>query len=648
MLNPTGPEPVPKLRPPDAHEYFLDVLEDIQGYAIFLLDAAGRVASWNVGAQRLKGYKAEEIIGKHFSIFYPPEALQRGWPDYELKVAARTGSFGDEGWRLRKDGSRFWANVTITALRSPNGAVRGFLKITRDLTERKRAEEALRQSEERFRLLVEQVQDYAIFMLDPGGHIASWNIGAERLKGYSRQEILGQHFSIFYPPDALAADKPAWELRKALEYGRVEDEGWRIRKDGTRFWANVVITAIYDKEGVLQGFAKVTRDMTERRKIDVLQETDRQKNEFLALLTHELRNPLAPIRNALYILGLPGVDAVKVERARVMAERQVQHMATLLDDLVDLARINRGRFEVHKGVLDLNTVVDQAMQAIQPECDERGQHLSASLPEHPVWVYGDRTRLEQVMGNLLNNATKYTNPGGRIWVGVNATATEVKVRVQDSGIGIEPMMLPLIFDLFVQAERRLDRSIGGLGIGLTLVRQLVELHGGKVDAFSPGPGKGSEFVVRLPVVPNERRPDRQSPPVAAAQPADSAHVRVLIVDDNVDSADCLAIVVRLQGYSCQTAYDGPTALTLALKFKPHIALLDIGLPGMDGYEMARELRKRPETKGAILIAMTGWGQEEDRRKSKEAGFERHLVKPVDPAALAAILAEVAAGVTRNG
>jgi PAS domain S-box-containing protein len=244
MLNPTGPEDASNLHP-EAEEHFREVVAGIEDYAIFLLDSGGYVASWNAGAERLKGYKAGEIIGKHFSIFYPPEALQRGWPEHELKAAVRTGSFGDEGWRLRKDGSQFWANVTITALRSRTGALRGFLKITRDLAERKRAEEALRQSEERFRLLVEGVQDYAIFMLDPGGYIASWNVGAERLKGYQRHEILGKHFSCFYPLEALEVGKPAWELRKALEFGRVEDEGWRVRKDGTRFWANVVVTAIW-------------------------------------------------------------------------------------------------------------------------------------------------------------------------------------------------------------------------------------------------------------------------------------------------------------------------------------------------------------------------------------------------------------------
>lgn len=648
MLNPTGPEARSQLHAHlDAEEHFRDVVGEIQDYAIFLLDSTGRVASWNAGAERMKGYKADEIIGKHFSIFYPPEVVQRGWPDYELNVASRAGSFIDEGWRLRQDGSRFWANVTINALKSKTGNLRGFLKITRDLTDRKQAEEALRQSEERFRLLVEGVQDYAIFMLDTTGHVASWNIGAERLKGYSRPEILGKHFSIFYPPDALAAEKPAWELKKALEFGRVEDEGWRIRKDGTRFWANVVITAIYDEEGVLQGFAKVTRDMTERRKIELLQETDRQKNEFLALLAHELRNPLAPIRNALHILGLSGADPVRTERARVMAERQVHHMARLLDDLVDLARINQGRFDVRKAVLDVNSVVEHAVAAAHPECEEREQYLSVSYPEHPVWVYGDRTRLEQAVGNLLNNASKYTNRGGRIWVGMAVTDREVKIRVQDSGIGIEPMMIPLIFNLFVQGERRLDRSIGGLGIGLTLVRQLVELHDGHVDAFSAGIGKGSEFLIRLPLVSKEHLATPQPPSSAAARPAGSTNVRVLIVDDNVDSADCLAMVVQLQGYACQAAYDGPTALTLAADFKPHIVLLDLGLPGMDGYEVAREFWKRPETKDARLIAMTGWGQQEDRRKSKEAGFTMHLVKPADPVTLGAVLAEVAANVAAN-
>ncbi|MBV9998480.1 MAG: PAS domain S-box protein [Verrucomicrobia bacterium] len=651
MSNPSGPEDASPL-PPAAEEHFGEIVAGIEDYAIFLLDARGYVASWNAGAERLKGYKAEDILGKHFSLFYPPEPLERGWPEYELKTAAQTGHFNDEGWRLRKDGSRFWANVTITALKSPTGALRGFLKITRDLTERKQAEEALRQSEERFRMLVEGVQDYAIFMLDPEGYVISWNRGAERLKGYQRHEILGKHFSIFYPPETLEAGKPAWELRQALEHGCVEDEGWRVRKDGGRFWANVVITAIHDKEHVLQGFTKVTRDLTERRKIEMLEEMDRQKNEFLAVLAHELRNPLAPIRNAMHILEAPGADAATLGRARVMTRRQIEHMARLLDDLVDLARLNRGRFGLRKEQLDLETVVDHAVEAARLDCEERQQQLSVSLPAQPVRVFGDRTRLEQALGNLLNNAAKYTNPGGRIWVRLTSTEAEATVRVQDSGIGIEPMMLPRIFNLFVQADRRLDRSVGGLGIGLSLVKQLIELHGGKVDAFSPGRGKGSEFVVRLPVAPNPQTPQTPEAPDAAAEQtaraSGPAQLRVLVVDDNVDAADALAAVVHLAGHAAQVAYEGSTALALAPQFKPHLVLLDIGLPGMDGHAVGRALRQRPETKDTVLVAVTGWGQAEDRRKSQEAGFARHLVKPVDPAVLKTVLAELTPSAAGEG
>src|SRR3954453_11972567 len=278
----------------EVEEHFAELVAGVEDHAIFLLDPKGRIKSWNAGAKRLKGYEAEEIIGQSFTRFYPPDALERGWPQEELRRAVETGRIQDEGWRLRKDGTRFWANVVITALKSSEGELRGYLKITRDLTERKQAEEALRQSEERLRLMIESVQDYAIFMLDPDGRVMSWNLGAERIKGYTAREIIGQHFSVFYSSEDLANGKPARELETAQRDGRVEDEGWRVRRDRSQFWANVVITALYDTSGKLQGFAKITRDMTERRRIEQLQIADKQKNEFLATLAHELRNPLAP------------------------------------------------------------------------------------------------------------------------------------------------------------------------------------------------------------------------------------------------------------------------------------------------------------------------------------------------------------------
>ncbi len=304
-------------------ETFRLLVEEVKDYAIFMLDPEGHIASWNKGAELIKGYRPEEILGKHFSVFYPADALARGWPEHELRVARQEGRFEDEGWRLRKDGSRFWANIVITTLYGPTGEIKGFSKITRDLTERRRQEELLRTSEERFRLLVEGVKDYAIFMLDPEGRIASWNQGAELIKGYRPEEILGKHFSIFYPADALARGWPEYELRAAREQGRFENEGWRLRKDGSSFWANVVITPLYDERHRLLGFAKVTRDLSDRKRIEALEEADIRRNEFLAMLSHELRNPLAPIRNALGVMRMSGVSESTLEWAKTVVDRQV-------------------------------------------------------------------------------------------------------------------------------------------------------------------------------------------------------------------------------------------------------------------------------------------------------------------------------------
>ena len=344
------PPPDPKVAPPSltkeslrkSDERFQLLIANIHDYAIFMLDADGHVLTWNLGAERIKGYTADEIVGRHFSVFYPAEANAREWPQYELQVAAQEGRFEDESWRLRKDGSRFWANVIITALRDKTGALVGFAKVTRDLTERRAHEERLRESEERFRLIIEGVSDYAIFMLDPEGKVASWNRGAERIKGYRADEIIGQHFSRFYPPADLADRKPERELRRALADGRVEDEGWRLRKDGSRFWANVVITALHDATGVHRGFAKVTRDLTERRRIEALEQSERSMNEFLAMLAHELRNPLAPIRNAVNVMRLSEAGDTTTW-ARDVIDRQVTHLTRLVDDLLDISRITSGK-----------------------------------------------------------------------------------------------------------------------------------------------------------------------------------------------------------------------------------------------------------------------------------------------------------------
>jgi PAS domain S-box-containing protein len=463
-------------------EHFCQFIPTVQDYAIFLLSADGTIKTWNAGGARIKGYTAEEIIGRHFSIFYEPEALARGWPAEELKIATRDGRFEDESWRLRKDGSRFWANVVITALYDPEGSVRGFLKITRDLTERKAAEETLRRSEERFRLLVEGVKEYAIFMLDMEGKVVSWNSGAERLNGYRPDEIIGQHFSRFYPSEDIQAGKPRIELELAIKNGSVEDEGWRVRKDRSLFWANVVITAIYDHQKRLIGFAKVTRDMTDKRKVVALELADRQKNDFLAMLAHELRNPLAPISNGLQVLKLPGVTDSTVQKTTEMMERQVFHLVRLVDDLLDVSRIVMGKMTYEREPIALADVVQRAVEEAMPSIDARGHELIVSAPTRPIVVHVDSLRMSQVIGNLLMNAAKYTNEANRIWLSIQRDGDRAVITVKDIGIGIAPEVLPSIFNLFVQADNSLARAQGGLGIGLTLVKRIVEVHGGEVEA----------------------------------------------------------------------------------------------------------------------------------------------------------------------
>jgi signal transduction histidine kinase/ActR/RegA family two-component response regulator len=367
-----------------------------------------------------------------------------------------------------------------------------------------------------------------------------------------------------------------------------------------------------------------------------LGEANRCKDEFLAMLAHELRNPLAPLRNAVQVLRLLAKDDAKLHGVGEMVERQVQHMSRLIDDLLDIARFTSGKITLHKEPTDLAAVVDRAVETTRPAIDTHGQELSVTLSPEPLWVEADLIRLAQVLANLLNNAAKFTPEGGRICLTAQRENGEAVISVRDTGMGIPAEVLPHIFDLFTQGQRSLDRSQGGLGIGLTLVRRLVELHGGSVQAFSQGPGKGSEFIVRLPLAA-ESQSQPSAPDAAAGANASTATHRILIVDDNRDAADSLAVLLRLQGHEVQVAYDGVIALAVAATFRPEIVLLDIGLPGMSGYEVAHRLRQEPASAEVLLVAVTGYCQEEDRRRSQEAGFNAHLVKPVCPDTLHALL-----------
>jgi two-component system CheB/CheR fusion protein len=373
-----------------------------------------------------------------------------------------------------------------------------------------------------------------------------------------------------------------------------------------------------------------------RQRVEQLADADRRKDEFLALLAHELRNPLAPIRNGIHILRLTHPNGPAGERVVHLMEQEVRNLTRLVDDLLDVSRITCGKIQLRKENIDLGTAVIHAVEAVRPLMEAQRHELTVSLPTEPVHLEADSTRLEQVFCNLLNNAAKYTEQEGHIHLAVSRHGNEVVVRVRDTGIGISPDLLPRIFDLFTQAEPSLSRSQGGLGIGLTLVRRLVEMMGGSVTARSEGPGKGSEFTIRLPALHESWAPEPKAPHEPAHPGA--RPLRVLIVEDIEAVAEMLAMLLKLWGHDVRAAYDGPTALVAARTYQPDVIFLDIGLPGMNGYEVARELRQQAHGKKPLIAALTGYGQQEDRRLSREAGFDHHMVKPIDPNALEAFLA----------
>ena len=622
-------------------ERYRQLIDCVRDYAIFMLDIDGNICSWNRGAEEIHGYREPEVMGRNYAMLYLPEDVAEDLPHKELLVAQLNGRAESEGWRLHRDGSRHWARMTLTALHDEAGELNGFSVISLDLTERRRKDDALRHSEERLRLLVESVQDSALFMLDPLGFVDSWNAGAERIKGYRAEEIIGQHFSRFYPPEALAQNWPQELLAMARTLGRAEDSGWRLRRDGSRFWASVVLSALYDRDGRLRGYAKITRDLTDRRRMQTLEEEGRQTTEFLAMLAHELRNPLAPIRNAVQWMQRSPLRDPTLDGARDIIDRQVAHLSHLVDDLLDVGRIATGTIALRSTALDLSMVAARAIETSLPLMQARRQSFHAEMPDQQVLVQGDQTRLMQIVMNLLNNAAKYTPENGAVFLKLEAGDREATLTVSDTGIGIAPELLPRIFDLFMQGRRTLARSEGGLGIGLTLVKRLVALHGGEVAAFSEGPDRGSRFVVRLPLL-HPRRLSGPASPLSSATESPAAGVsasrRVLVIDDNQDSTTSMAMLLKLVGHEVCVAADGNTGLREAERFLPQVVLLDIGLPDINGYEVARRLRQHPSLQSATLIAMTGYGQPEDRQRSSEAGFHHHLVKPVDWETLERLLA----------
>ena len=482
-------------RAPETTDSFRLLVEGVRDYAIFMLDGAGRVLSWNTGAQRMKGYRADEIVGKHFSCFYPPEAVEAGKPARLLVLAARDGRVEDEGWRVRQDGSRFWADVTITALRDPDGSVIGFAKVTRDITERRRAELALHESEERFRLLVESVQEYAIFVLDPAGRVASWNAGAEAIKGYAADEILGQHVAVFYTPEDVALGKPQAQLEAAAREGRVEDEGWRLRKDGNRFWADTVITAMRDPTGTLIGFGKVTRDLTRRRRIEEqLAQSNAELERFSYSVSHDLRAPLRAINGYAQAVLEDYAAALDAEGQRFLGiiRDSAKRGGELIDALLNFSRLGRQTLSMEP--VDLTELARAVVDELRRSTDVEGMDVIVD-PLQPT--RGDRTLLRQVLANLIGNAFKFSRgrPHPQIEIGARREGQAVVYFVRDNGVGFDMRYADKLFGVF-QRLHRAD-EFEGTGVGLALAQRIIQRHGGRIWADGKVDG-GATFFFTLP------------------------------------------------------------------------------------------------------------------------------------------------------
>jgi two-component system CheB/CheR fusion protein len=492
---------------------------------------------------------------------------------------------------------------------------------------------------------IDSAHDYAIILLDPGGRVSSWNVGAERILGYTEDEVIGRRIEIFFTPEDRARGVPDREIARASADGRASDDRWHIRKDGSRFWCSGVLMRVGDDPEAPAGFVKVMRDLTERKlmeerlraRTEELMAADRRRNEFLAMLSHELRNPLAPIMTSAYLLrDLLATEGPVVREAREMIERQAYRMKQLVDGLLDISRLALNRIELHKSSEDLGEVVARAVESLRPMVEERGHELSVATDTGPIRMSADPVRLEQMIAALVSNAARFTDPGGRITITIGRDEGQAVVQVRDTGIGMEPELLERAFELFAQADQGLARTAGGLGIGLTLARSLARLHGGTLVGQSEGRDKGSEFVLRLPIIPADaatepiQQPNGVHPGPATNDGRSSSPASILLVDDNRDAARSTELVLRQAGHDVIVSHDGPAAIEMALHQRPDLVILDVGLPQLDGYGVARELRRQTTVP---LVALTGYAPE----TSNSLLFDAYLVKPVEPDELVRVL-----------
>ena len=608
------------------------------GDAVIVTDERGLISFLNPVAEALTGWSGAEAQQQPLSrIFHIVNERTRAVVENPVDKVLQSGlveGLANHTVLLAKDGREIPIDDSAAPIRTQGGRVSGVVLVFRDISERRRSE--LRAA---WLSAIVESSDDAIISKSIEGRITSWNPAAERLLGYTAIEIVGKPIMTIIPPELHEEERRILDRLRRGE--RIEHfDTVRLTKDGSPIDVALTISPLMNSEGEVVGASKIMRDIRRRKELEGrLREEQRLKDEFLAMLAHELRNPLAPIRTASEILSRVPAAEAHGQTAVATIKRQVAHLTRLVDDLLDVSRITQGHIELQRRPIDLTGVIAQAVETVEPQLREKQLRLSiiSATAYEPMCVHGDFARLVQCVGNLLSNAAKFTDPGGEISVRTHAEDSTAVIEVADTGAGISPELLPRIFDLFVQGDRTLGRERGGLGIGLAIVKRLVQMHGGEVAAESPGLEQGSTFVIRLPRLAKLQAQGAE----AAAVKAPSR--RVLIVDDNVDAANSLAALLNLHGHETQAVYSGHEALERIESFRPHVALIDIGLPKMNGYELAKRLRETQDCAALRLVALTGYGRLEDRERARAAGFDNHLVKPVEMPALERALAEPAGG-----
>jgi PAS domain S-box-containing protein len=606
------------------------------GDAVIVTDVAGRVTFLNPVAERLTGWTMADARDQPVeSIFRIVNEHTGARVEHPVARVLETGGIvglANHTILITRDGRRLPIDDSGAPVRLANGKLVGIVVVFRDVTDRKRAEH-----EHAWLAALIDSTDDAVVSKTLDGIVTSWNAAARRLFGYEPEEIVGKPITTIIPRELHAEEDGILARLRCGE--RIDHyETIRVAKDGRRIDVSLTVSPIRGEDGTIVGASTIARDVSERKLTErASREADRQKDEFLATLAHELRNPLAPICAAAELLRNAKSLAPELRAATAILERQARQMTHLVDDLLDMSRITSGRIRLHPEPVNLGELLKSVTDTYRQSAETARHRVILTAPEGFVHVSGDRVRLTQILSNVLHNAVKYTPPGGTIEITLRAEGGQAVVSVRDNGMGIPPEMLDHIFEPFAQVDRSYERPNGGLGIGLTLAKRLVELHQGRIEARSPGRGRGTEFLIRMPAV--AAAPVKQHLGAPAIRSDFQGTRKVLIADDNHDAGISLSMLLQSMGHDTRVVHDGIEAVEEAELFRPDVVLLDIGMPGLDGYETARRIAGRHWAAATQIVAVTGWGQETDRQRAKEAGFHRHLVKPVDVGALREVLSE---------